>query len=240
MKKSLLISIMLIVILMFSGCSMKSEKKVDKATQQKNMTKIQNDVSEVMGKNYEYVMDNIGDPYMTTYYINTDKYGEYENLDKEGILKNLNIEMVYPKDGYESSALYVDISKDKVVNVESDEFVGMSSGFEDLPKEAKSANVIIEFYNDQAFIDASKVDFKSIKTYIGKNIDELIRDTSLDMPNAVAYSKNKEKMINYYILEIKNNKTTFVVSVTEDKGKILDITQVSDASLIKELINMSN
>ncbi|OXX82973.1 hypothetical protein AVM15_14295, partial [Paraclostridium benzoelyticum] len=180
---------------------MKSEKKVDKATQQKNMTKIQNDVSEVMGKNYEYVMDNIGDPYMTTYYINTDKYGEYENLDKEGILKNLNIEMVYPKDGYESSALYVDISKDKVVNVESDEFVGMSSGFEDLPKEAKSANVIIEFYNDQAFIDASKVDFKSIKTYIGKNIDELIRDTSLDMPNAVAYSKNKEKMINYYILE---------------------------------------
>lgn len=240
MKKSLLISTMLIVILMFSGCSMKSEKKVDKATQQKNMTKIQNDVSEVMGKNYEYVMDNIGDPYMTTYYINTDKYGEYENLDKEGILKNLNIEMVYPKDGYESSALYVDISKDKVVNVESDEFVGMSSGFEDLPKEAKSANVIIEFYNYQAFIDASKVDFKSIKTYIGKNIDELIRDTSLDMPNAVAYSKNKEKMINYYILEIKNNKTTFVVSVTEDKGKILDITQVSDASLIKELINMSN
>lgn len=240
MKKSLLISTMLIVILMFSGCSMKSEKKVDKATQQKNMTKIQNDVSEVMGKNYEYVMDNIGDPYMTTYYINTDKYGEYENLDKEGILKNLNIEMVYPKDGYESSALYVDISKDKVVNVESDEFVGMSSGFEDLPKEAKSANVIIEFYNDQAFIDASKVDFKSIKTYIGKNIDELIRDTSLDMPNAVAYSKNKEKMINYYILEIKNNKTTFVVSVTEDKGEILDITQVSDASLIKELINMSN
>lgn len=240
MKKSLLISTMLIVILMFSGCSMKSEKKVDKATQQKNMTKIQNDVSEVMGKNYEYVMDNIGDPYMTTYYINTDKYGKYENLDKEGILKNLNIEMVYPKDGYESSALYVDISKDKVVNVESDEFVGMSSGFEDLPKEAKSANVIIEFYNDQAFIDASKVDLKSIKTYIGKNIDELIRDTSLDMPNAVAYSKNKEKIINYYILEIKNNKTTFVVSVTEDKGKILDITQVSDASLIKELINMSN
>lgn len=240
MKKSLLISTMLIVILMFSGCSMKSEKKVDKATQQKNMTKIQNDVSEVMGKNYEYVMDNIGDPYMTTYYINTDKYGEYENLDKEGILKNLNIEMVYPKDGYESSALYVDISKDKVVNVESDEFVGMSSGFEDLPKEAKSANVIIEFYNDQAFIDASKVDFKSIKTYIGKNIDELIRDTSLDMPNAVAYSKNKAKIINYYILQSKNNNTVFVVSVTEDKGKILDITQVSDASLIKELINMSN
>ncbi|GIM33026.1 hypothetical protein [Paraclostridium bifermentans] len=240
MKKSLLISIMLIVILMFSGCSMKSEKKVDKATQQKNITKIQNDVSEVMGKNYEYVMDNIGDPYMTTYYINTEKYGEYEHLDKEGILKNLNIEMVYPKEGYESSALYVDISKDKVVNVESDEFVGLSSGFEDLPKEAKSANVIIDFFNDQSFIDSSKVDLKSIKSYIGKNIDDLVRDTSLDMPNAVAYSKNKEKIINYYILKSEKNNTTFVVSVTEDKGKILDIMEVSDASLIKELINMSN
>ena len=44
---------MLIVILMFSGCSMKSGKKVYKATQQKNITKIQNDVSEVMGKNYD-------------------------------------------------------------------------------------------------------------------------------------------------------------------------------------------
>ncbi|OSB10228.1 hypothetical protein B2H97_09685 [Paraclostridium bifermentans] len=240
MKKSLLIGIMLIVILMFSGCSMKSEKKVDKATQQKNITKIQNDVSEVMGKNYEYVMDNIGDPYMTTYYINTEKYGEYEHLDKEGILKNLNIEMVYPKEGYESSALYVDISKDKVVNVESDEFVGLSSGFEDLPKEAKSANVIIDFFNDQSFIDSSKVDLKSIKSYIGKNIDDLVRDTSLDMPNAVAYSKNKEKIINYYILKSEKNNTTFVVSVTEDKGKILDIMEVSDASLIKELINMSN
>lgn len=240
MKKSLLISIMLIVILMFSGCSMKSGKKVDKATQQKNITKIQNDVSEVMGKNYEYVMDTMGDPYMTTYYINTEKYGEFEHLDKEGILKNLNIEMVYPKEGYESSALYVDISKDKVVDVESDEFVGLSSGFEDLPKEAKSANVIVDFYNDQAFIDSSKVDLKSIKSYIGKNIEELVKDTSLDMPNAVAYSKNKEKIINYYILQSKNNNTVFVVSVTEDKEKILDITQVSDASLIKELINMSN
>ncbi|GAA0101162.1 hypothetical protein [Paraclostridium bifermentans] len=240
MKKSLLISIMLIVILMFSGCSMKSGKKVDKATQQKNITKIQNDVSEVMGKNYEYVMDTMGDPYMTTYYINTEKYGEFEHLDKEGILKNLNIEMVYPKEGYESSALYVDISKDKVVDVESDEFVGLSSGFEDLPEKAKSANIIVDFYNDQAFIDSSKVDLKSIKSYIGKNIEELVRDTSLDMPNAVAYSKNKEKIINYYILQSKNNNTVFVVSVTEDKGKILDITQVSDASLIKELINMSN
>ncbi|MDO7206535.1 hypothetical protein Q5M85_22975 [Paraclostridium bifermentans] len=41
----------------------------------------------------------------------------------------------------------MDISKDKVVNVESDEFVGLSSGFEDLPKEAKSNNVIIDFFN---------------------------------------------------------------------------------------------
>ncbi|MCG4723053.1 hypothetical protein L0M81_14050, partial [Alistipes putredinis] len=73
------------------------------------------------------------------------------------------------------------------------------------------------------------VDLKSIKSYIGKNIEELVRDTSLDMPNAVAYSKNKEKIINYYILQSKNNNTVFVVSVTEDKGKILDITQVSDA-----------
>ena len=238
MNKSLLVSILLMGILIFSGCSMKIEKKVDKATQQKNITKIQNDVSEIMGKNYEYVVDNIGNPYMTTYYINTKEYIEYEHLDKTGILENLNIEMVYPKDGYESSALYIDISKNKVVNVESDEFVGFSSGFEDLPEKVKSANVIIDFYNNQPFINTSGFDLKSIKPYIGKNIEELIKETDLDMPNAVAYNKNKDKIINYYILESKNSKTTFVVSVTEDKGKIIDITQISDVSLIKELINM--
>ena len=240
MRKILLISTMLIVILMFSGCSMNKEKEVDKATQQKNITKIQNDVSEVMGKDYEYVINNMGQPYMTTYYINTEKYGDYENLDKEGILKNLDIEMVYPKDGYESSALYIDISKGKVVDVESDEFAGLSSGFEDLPEKAKSTNVIIDFFNDQSFIDPNKVDLNSIKSYIGKTIEELIRDTSLDMPHAIAYKKNKEKIINYFIVNNKNNNLTFVISVTEENGKIIDITQVSDASLIKELINMSN
>lgn len=243
MKKIVLISTMLIVILMFSGCSMNKEKKVDKATQQKNITKIQNDVSEIMGKDYEYVINNIGQPYMTTYYIDTEKYADYENLDKEGIFKNLNIEMVYPKDGYERSALYIDISKGKVVDVESDEFnefVGLTSGFEDLPEKAKSTNVIIDFFNDQSFIDSNKVDLNSIKSYIGKNIEELIRDTSLDMPHAIAYNKNKEKIINYFIVNSKNNNSTFIISVTEENDKIINITQVSDASLIKELINMSN
>lgn len=239
MKKILLISTMLIVILMFSGCSMNKEKKVDKATQLKNITKIQNDVSEVMGKDYEYVITNMGEPYMTTYYINTEKYGDYQHLDKEGILKNINIEMVYPKDGYTSSALYIDINKDKVVGVESDEFVGFTSGFEDLPEKAKSTNVIIDFYNNQSFIDSSEVDFNSVKSYTGKNIEELTKETKLNMPNAVAYSKNKEKIINYFIMKSKNDNSISVISVTEENEKIIDISKVSDVSVIKELINMS-
>ena len=240
MKKSLIISFMLIVILMFSGCSVKKNKKVDKATQQKNITKIQNDVSIIMGKNYEYVMDNMGNPYMTTYYINTQSYKGLGFLKKEGILKNLNFEMIYPKDVHESSALYVGISKDKVISVESDEFIEKDMNLKDLCEEAKSVDLVINFYNNRDFIDCNKVDLKSKKSYIGKNIDNVIVGKSLDTPNATSYSKDTQEAINYYILKEKNNNSTFIVSVSKDNGNILDIIQVSSVALIKELINMSN
>ncbi|MEG0180626.1 MAG: hypothetical protein RR657_01945, partial [Peptostreptococcaceae bacterium] len=135
MKNFKIISIVLISILIFSGCSMnnKKDKEIDKATQQKNITKVQNDISEIMEKDYEYVINNMGKPYLTTYYINTEDYKNYKGLDSQQLLSELNLEMVYPKEGYESSALYIDIEKNKVVDVESNEFVGTSSGFEDVP-----------------------------------------------------------------------------------------------------------
>ncbi|EPZ55771.1 hypothetical protein H477_3132 [[Clostridium] sordellii ATCC 9714] len=47
---------------------MKNNKiEIDEATQQKNITKVQNDITEIMGKNYEDVIKNIGKPYLTTY-----------------------------------------------------------------------------------------------------------------------------------------------------------------------------
>lgn len=51
MKILNIVSMLLISILIFSGCSMKNNKiEIDEATQQKNITKVQNDITEIMGE----------------------------------------------------------------------------------------------------------------------------------------------------------------------------------------------
>lgn len=240
MRKVKLISTMLISILIISGCSMNKDKNVDKATQQKNITKVQNDISEIMGKDYDYVVKNMGKPYLTTYYINIDKFKNCKNLDFNQLLSKLDIELVYPKEGYESSALYVDIDNNKVVDVKTNEFVGVSSGFENLPEYASPSNVIIDFYNKQKYLSIDKLKDISLKSYEGKSIKDFAKETGLDAPNAFAYSANSNKIISYYILD--NNKDTLedIIAVAQEDDKITSISQVSKSSIANSLAKLIN
>ena len=240
MRKVKLISTVLISILIISGCSMNKDKNVDKATQQKNITKVQNDISEIMGKDYDYVVKNMGKPYLTTYYINIDKFKNCKNLDFNQLLSKLDIELVYPKEGYESSALYVDIDNNKVVDVKTNEFVGVSSGFENLPEYASPSNVIIDFYNKQKYLSMDKLKGISLKSYEGKSIKDFAKETGLDAPNAFAYSENSNKIISYYILD--NNKDTLedIIAVAQEDDKITSISQVSKSSIANSLAKLIN
>ncbi|MBC6002209.1 MAG: hypothetical protein E7C86_00110 [Paeniclostridium sordellii] len=240
MRKVKLISTVLISILIISGCSMNKDKNVDKATQQKNITKVQNDISEIMGKDYDYVVKNMGKPYLTTYYINIDKFKNCKNLDFNQLLSKLDIELVYPKEGYENSALYVDIDNNKVVDVKTNEFVGVSSGFENLPEYASSSNVIIDFYNKQKYLSMDKLKGISLKSYEGKSIKDFAKETGLDAPNAFAYSENSNKIISYYILD--NNKDTLedIIAVAQENDKITSISQVSKSSIVNSLAKLIN
>lgn len=240
MRKVKLISTVLISILIISGCSMNKDKNVDKATQQKNITKVQNDISEIMGKDYDYVVKNMGKPYLTTYYINIDKFKNCKNLDFDQLLSKLDIELVYPKEGYENSALYVDIDNNKVVDVKTNEFVGVSSGFENLPEYASSSNVIIDFYNKQKYLSMDKLKGISLKSYEGKSIKDFAKETGLDAPNAFAYSENSNKIISYYILD--NNKDTLedIIAVAQENDKITSISQVFKSSIVNSLAKLIN
>ena len=240
MRKVKLISTVLISILIISGCSMNKDKNVDKATQQKNITKVQNDISEIMGKDYDYVVKNMGKPYLTTYYINIDKFKNCKNLDFNQLLSKLDIELVYPKEGYENSALYVDIDNNKVVDVKTNEFVGISSGFENLPEYASSSNLIIDFYNKQKYLSMDKLKGISLKSYEGKSIKDFAKETGLDAPNAFAYSENSNKIISYYILD--NNKDTLedIIAVAQENDKITSISQVSKSSIVNSLAKLIN
>ena len=216
---------------------MNKDKNVDKATQQKNITKVQNDISEIMGKDYDYVVKNMGKPYLTTYYINIDKF---KNLDFNQLLNKLDIELVYPKEGYENSALYLDIDNNKVVDVKTNEFVGVSSGFENLPEYASSSNLIIDFYNKQKYLSMDKLKGISLKSYEGKSIKDFAKETGLDAPNAFAYSANSNKIISYYILD--NNKDTLedIIEVSQENDKITSISQVSKSSIVNSLAKLIN
>lgn len=240
MRKVKLISTVLISILIISGCSMNKDKNVDKATQQKNITKVQNDISEIMGKDYDYVVKNMGKPYLTTYYINIDKFKNCKNLDFNQLLSKLDIELVYPKEGYENSALYVDIDNNKVVDVKTNEFVGVSSGFENLPEYASSSNVIIDFYNKQKYLSMDKLKGISLKSYEGKSIKDFAKETGLDAPNAFAYSENSNKIISYYILDSNKDTLEDIIAVAQENDKITSISQVSKSSIVNSLAKLIN
>ena len=217
---------------------MKEEKEVDKATQQKNMTKVQNDASEVIGKDYNQVLDIMGKPYITTCYINTKDYKDYKSLSDKQLLSKLNAQLVYPKEGYESSALYLDLKNNKVVGVKSNEFVGLSSGFEDMPDYAKSSNFIIDFYNKQEYIKDKDLELDTLKSYVGQTEDELHKNSVLAEPNAKAYTKDKTKFINYYILSNDKGNLENMISVTFENNKITDISKMSEMDLLRKIVSL--
>ena len=59
----------------FVGCSNNDIKDntldlPNEATKQKTMTKVQNDINEIKDKDYNYVLNNLGQPDVTSYWIN--------------------------------------------------------------------------------------------------------------------------------------------------------------------------
>ena len=68
-RKALMFSFISFAFLV-TGCSSKGIDSVqqiaEEATCQKTMTKVQNNVNEIIGKDYKNVLENMGRPYCTT------------------------------------------------------------------------------------------------------------------------------------------------------------------------------
>lgn len=85
--------------------------------------KIITDKKETIGKDYEYLTEKIGSPYVNTYYIDTKDIVPGEGVNN---ISNASSEAIYPiKSDQESSALYVFMENDKIVDVKIDEFAGL-------------------------------------------------------------------------------------------------------------------
>lgn len=236
MRKIKIISLMLFSMLIFSGCSVNKSTEVDKVTQQKNITKIQNNINEIMGKDYSYVRFNLGRPYATTYYVNLDNYNEVNDIDLGTLEKNIDVQMIYPKEGYECSALYLQLSNNEVVSVRTDSFVGNTSVNKSKTNYTDDYDVLIDFYERESEIRESNIDKSNLDKYINKSINILNLDLGVSTPNIIAYSKNKDKAINIYLIKNSKGNTESALIATEGKDKIDRISIENDENIIDKMI----
>ncbi|RDY23374.1 hypothetical protein CHF27_008395 [Romboutsia maritimum] len=226
LKESL---VSIIVLSMFiTGCNIENTKKedviADKATQQKTMTKVQNDVNEIMNKDYNYVVKNMGVPYCTTYYISADSIKkDIDTIEK--LNKVTNIRLVYPKytsdNKMEKSALYIEINKNKVTEVENYDF-----STRDINKESynKNIDIIIDKYDEKEKInlkDIKNIDLEKFKDEDKEKIKKIVGNKN---PNLEAYTKNKdEAYIMSYLLKDENKNESKVLTIFIYRNKIKEV-----------------
>lgn len=237
-KKTLIVVTVLCTVL--TGCNNKSIEEdpiADKATQQRTMTKVQNDVNEIIGKDYEYVLKNMGIPYCITYYIGIDNV-EVSGVTKASDLEKLtnHIRLVYPKyeanDELGKSALYVELIDNKVSEVQTNEFTEYDINKEEVNSET---DIILDTYDPTPTRSLEEFKDVSFEEYVGKSLDELNDIININKANFEVYDNNRENLIMGYFLSDKGQNSSNILSVVEYEGKIREIN-ILEASKILELL----
>lgn len=236
LKKSL--SRLIILAMLFTGCSnyQVQNKEIslpDEATKQKTMTKVQNDVNEIIGKDYDYVLSNLGEPNSTSYWIDKSKIDNLETLDNIEDITDINL--VYLKnvlnEGINSSALYLKL-KDKVVK--KAQIVDYSRG--NIIKTLDKSKILIDCYNDGDIVKTVNLDMKKLDDFIGMDSSEMEKIVGNKQPSYDAYLYDKvEKSISVYYLDdgdkllsifTKDNKISEIKILDNKKEVVSEIKNI--------------
>ena len=186
-RKALMISFISFAFLV-TGCSSKGIDSVqqiaDEATCQKTMTKVQNNVNEIIGKDYKYVLENMGRPYCTTYYIDMDKVKDISNIE--------NIRLIYPKetnvDKSKSSALYIQLDNNIVKDVQTYELLS-----KDEKENIKSSvDIVVDRYSEKTNLLPDKFENIKLDKYIGEDIEIFLKDIEYITANFEIYDNNRK------------------------------------------------
>ena len=202
-RKALMISFISFAFLV-TGCSSKGIDSVqqiaDEATCQKTMTKVQNNVNEIIGKDYKYVLENMGRPYCTTYYIDMDKVKDISNIEE---LNNIeNIRLIYPKetnvDKSKSSALYIQLDNNIVKDVQTYELLS-----KDEKENIKSSvDIVVDRYSEKTNLLPDKFENIKLDKYIGEDIEILLNKINSSNNEIMLVYNNSNKIENIKIVEI--------------------------------------
>ncbi|WP_122640229.1 hypothetical protein [Romboutsia sp. Marseille-P6047] len=230
-----LVASFIISSLFLTGCTNDSATKTvtNRAKQQQTMTKVQNDVNEIMNKDYNYVLNNMGAPYSTTYWIDKYKINNtqtIEELNETGI-----VGLVYPKytadNELEGSALYIELNNNKVVEVQTYDF----GTYEEDEVLEDSSLIVMDKYSNEGILELSDMESINLNTFEGNPVDELHKYLNYITPNIDAYDMvSKSKSIEVYKLIHNSVNTNKTLMVFLDDGKIEKINIVGDSFVIKQ------
>ena len=234
-QRLVIITIMSIFI---TGCS--SNNRVEKnstqeeAIYQKTMTKVQNDVNEILNKEYQYVLDNMGVPYCTTYYIDLDHIKNTEILSLDDKINKMRL--IYPKytsdNVLEGSALFIEFKDNKVIEVQNNEISDYNIKTE---KIGCSNEIILNKYNEEINLQLSKIESINLDNYIGKDENELKNITGEIDSNFELYSQDKDLKVEIYLLNETSHENSKMLMVYEKSNKIENINIVKNTTTINLL-----
>lgn len=224
--KKLLVSLIFFSIFI-TGCSNKNKniETIDKAKQQQTMTKVQNDVNEIMNKDYNYVLDNMGEPYSITYWVDKDSVNKIGNLEE---LNKGHIAMTYPKytsdNKLDGSALYIELNKDKVIEVQTFDFKSCNPTEDD-----RENNILaIDKYSENIELELDLIENINLSSLKNKNVSYLYEKINNINPRLNIYDMvGKTKSIEIYTL--KNSNKILVLFLDNE---ILKETKIIDESFM--------
>ena len=207
----------------FVGCSNNDIKDntldlPNEATKQKTMTKVQNDINEIKYKDYDYVLSNLGQPDVTSYWINKDDVNDLNSVFDLEKIKNINL--VYLKDvsdeDINNSALYLQLENKKVKKVQ---IVDCSSS--EISKDLIKSKILVNCYTNEDLVNLDNINNKNLSDFIG--ID------SREMGKIVG-----NKKVSYDIHKLDDDSKLLVI-FTED-NKISNIKVMNKTSNIIDKI----
>lgn len=233
LKRSL--SALIILTMLFTGCSNYQVQNEgitlpDEATKQKTMTKVQNDVNEIINKDYDYVLNNLGKPNATAYWIDKNKIDSLDTLDDAENLEDINL--VYLKkvsdENTNSTSLYLHL-KNKIVK--NAQILDYSNSRSNITKGINKSKILIDCYDDGEIVEMSHLDTQKLNTFIGDDSREISTIVGHKQPSYDAYVYDKvEKSINVFKLD---NEDKLLAIFTKD-NKISEIKILDNK---KEVIN---
>lgn len=230
------ISSIILISILATGCSknnIKEEREIaDEETQHKTMTKVQNDVNEIIDKDYDYVLKNMGVPYCTTYYIDDEAMKNADTIDElDKIVSTSNMRLIYPKyttdNKLDGSALYIDISKYKVSGVQTYEFSDYDIETEAINNNNNNADIIVDQYNEKSTLPAKKFKNIDFNNYVHKDKEELYSIIDKNLANFEAYDKERKEKIKGYFLKENDGSFKNVLTIYEKDDLIESVDIVS-------------